>query len=216
MTSARQRLPNPSGDNNFDRRRAIWRDQLFDDMAGIGKAAFAIGFAISRHLYRKTFTAWPGRVVLAKEVILKLRAVDYGLGVLKTREHLKITRNKGGKLILTPIIKSEAIAKRGNGHDADAAPLWPADYRETFWNTYPRKQEGHYRAIKAIEKLADGSDRPPWQELHDGLVYLEEYARTCSDEQRKTIRSAKRWLEEKGWEDRPESDSENEYRGVRP
>jgi ABC-type multidrug transport system ATPase subunit len=160
-------MSKPSG-NSFSRKRAQWRDQIFDDRELL-PADKVVAYVLARFLNSETFTAYPGAMTLADAANISLRTVRSALSHFVQNGHLKITTAKGGLSILTPVLfagdepepatppeKAKPKSKpngtgNGNGHDK-AHASWPADYKEIFWRNYPR-QERYASTMKALDKI---------------------------------------------------------------
>jgi Helix-turn-helix domain len=90
---------------------------------------------------------------------------------------------------LSNTLKENTFVQPGWTHEHDD---WPEDYKEQFWNAYPRKQK-KLAALKILETVRT-LHRVPWQKLMMSVAHID-----ISDPQ--FIPLPTRWLEGERWDD---------------
>jgi hypothetical protein len=98
--------------------------------------------------------------------------------------------------------KPDTRSQRPEEKDSRASALvdddWPADFRERFWNAYPRKV-GKAAAIRKLETV-----RKAGQVTFDALMSgVKRYAIACQQTDPKYIKHPERWLNAGCWDDEP-------------
>jgi hypothetical protein len=79
---------------DFARLQFDWLRQVQDD-AEISGSAFALAFAICRHVNSKTLTAWPTQETLARTVRTEQRTIRRLTTELRDRGHLSVSIPRG-------------------------------------------------------------------------------------------------------------------------
>ncbi len=83
-----------------------------------------------------------------------------------------------------------------------SASEWPADYREQFWQTYPRRV-GKASAIRKLEAVCK-SRKVPWSTFYAAVVA---FALSCKSKEMQYIAHPTTWLHQGRWDDDPEGNN---------
>jgi hypothetical protein len=74
---------------------------------------------------------------------------------------------------------------------------WPKDFREQFWNQYPRKA-AKKEAMRKLERLEKLKDCPPWAKFLAAVLAYAQYR--AGDDPRYTKHPAT-WIHQGCWDD---------------